>query len=147
MNSNWETHQTLEGFNEFEIDFHPAFVLFPVFIIIIMCCVCCTISKIIRNTVRNLIPVNDIPQAGTMPGASSFNTAGCNTTGADSIIKQIFMRILCEIMCRKIFNGKSNCGNNNFNRKFNFDAKPKGGAVGTKETLRLATGFGGTSKR
>ena len=142
VNSNWETHQTLEGFNELEIDFHPAFVLFPVFIIIIMCCVCCTISKIIRNTVRNIIPVNDIPPAGTMPCASSSTTAG-----AESIIKQIFLRILCEIMCRKIFNRRSNCGNNNFIRKFNFDAKPKGGAVGTKETLRLATGFGGTSKR
>ena len=147
VNSNWETYQTLEGFNELEIDFHPAFVLFPVFIIIIMCCICCTISKIIRNTFRNFIPGNDIPPAGTMPGASSYTTAGYNTTGAESIIKQILLRIICEIACRKIFKGSSNCGNNNLNRKFNFCAKPKGGAIASKDTLRIATGFGGTSKR
>ena len=147
VHSNWETHQTLEGFNELEIDFHPAFVLFPVFIIIIMCCICCTISKIIRNTVRNFIPVNDIPPAGTMPGTSRYTAAGCNTTGAEPIIKQILLRIVCEIVCRKIFKESPNCGNNNLNRKFKFGAKPKGGAVATKDTLRIATGFGGTSKR
>ena len=138
-----------EGFNELQIDFHPAFVLFPVFIIIIMCCICCTISKIIRNTVRNFIPVNDIPPAGTMPGTSNFTTAGCNTAGVDSVIKQIFLRIVCEIICRKIFKGHTTNGDNTgeFNRKFNFGTKSRGGAVDTKETLRLANGFGGSLKR
>ena len=114
-----------------------------------MCCICCTISKIIRNTVRNFIPVNGIPPAGTMPGTSNYTTAGCNTTGAESVIKQIFLRIVCEIICRKIFKGHTTSGNNTgkFNRNLNFGTQSRGGAVDTKETLRLATGFGGTSNR
>ena len=148
-NSNFETDigripQTLEGFNELEIDFHPAFLFFPFFIIILMCCICCTISKIIRNTARNFIPGNGIPPAGTMPNSSSCNGAGL---AAESVFKQIFLRIICEIICRKIFSAGSNCGNKNLNNKFKFEAKPGGGAVPAGESIRLATGFGGTSRR
>ena len=145
LKSNLENSQTLDGFNELEIDFHPAFLLFPFIIIILMCCICCTISKIIRNAARNFVPGNGIPPAGTMPGSTS-----CNPAGTESIIKQIFLRIICEILCRRIFKSRdygSNCGQSNSNRTFKFGVKPGGAAVPAAEGLRLATGFGGTFSR